>query len=172
MASELKVKAGTSIVLKNTGGDYALTLTSLASGTARQSAKIDLGDSDGYWSSRYLLEFRTKIASAPTAGNRIEIWAAYSLSATAATANDAQASGSDALYTSHAARSNQLQFVDSLVVTADGSSVEQKMSAELRPLSRYVMIIVVNECGQNLSSTAADHIVTLSPLPGTQKEAS
>src|SRR5215216_1253239 len=87
-----KYEAGTSITWINTGGTYALTLTSLANNAGRQGAKGDLGASRAkLWE----LVLETAVAVAATAGNEIEIYWASSTSATAGTDNPGGTSGTD-----------------------------------------------------------------------------
>ena len=62
----LRVQSGTVKTWKSSGGDAAITLASLANGSYRQGAKLDLGATRAEWYDVYL---DIEMAATPTAGN-------------------------------------------------------------------------------------------------------
>ena len=163
---EGRFKLGTAIVLKNTGGDAVLTLTSLATVSYRQGAKFDLGANP---EEMYVVRLKTAFAVAPTAGGALQVWIAGSPHATAANENPAGLSGADAAYTGYnanaAASAAQLHqsFVGQIATVAltDGQLADVGI---FRPLHRYAIPLFYNGGSQALSSTAADHEIALYPL--------
>ena len=157
---------GTPLTWDSTPTTYAITLTSLAAGAARQGAKGDLGATRAVrWSVRVQLDFEV----APVNGAPVEIWWSSSSSATAATDNTGAASGSDAAYTGSAggalaATKLQLQLIGVMPATADADDVLQIAEFPFYPLSRYGMPIVVNGTGQAFHDTAANFKIVLTPM--------
>lgn len=162
-----KVQQGTPVVWKNSGGDYAITLGSLANNAARQGAKGDLGDPN--FADEYVAELVIETNTAPTAGNTFELYWAASRNATAGSENPGGASGTDAAY--KAAEEDewkkQLEFIGTLVVTNDASTVQRQIVGKFRPSYRYGMPVVVNKSGQTLNTSNTNHAVTVTPRPVT-----
>ena len=167
MANEILVKTGTALVWKASGGDYAMTMASIADDAARQGAKGDLGATRAArWS--FMVEINMNVA--PTAGEVVEFFWSSSPSATAGTQNTGAASGTDAAYTGSTGGSvdetkAQLQYVGSLVLTPDADAVVQIQEWAFFPLQRYGMPILVNKGGQALEGDDDSHRITLTPLP-------
>lgn len=157
----LKQLVGTAISWKSTGGDYALTLTSLTNSSARQGAKGDLGSA---FARRYAVLFTTAVGSAAANGLTVEVWWAASPHATAGTENPGAASGADAAFATSAEYKLQLLFVGALNLSNNAGTSVQKQVFELSPPTRYGMPVVVNLSGQSLSGTAADHEVRIVPI--------
>ena len=157
---------GTPLTWKAADGTYAITLTSLAAGAARQGVKGDLGATRAMrWSCRVQLDFEV----APANGAPVEIWWSSSSSATAATDNTGAASGADAAYTGSAggalaATKLQLQLIGVMPATADADDVLQIAEFPFYPLSRYGMPIVVNGTAQAFHDTAGNFVLTFTPL--------
>lgn len=158
---------GTPLTWDSTPTSYALTLTSLAAGAARQGAKGDLGATRATrWSCRVQLDFEV----APVAGAPVEIWWSSSSSATAATDNTGGASGADAAYTgvaggTLAASKRMLQLIGVVPAEAVADDVLQIAEFAWYPLSRYGMPVVVNGTSQAFHDTAANFKVVMTPLP-------
>jgi len=152
---------GTALSWKSTGGDYALTLTSLASAAARQGAKGDLG---AFWPRRWAVLFSSAVGSAATNGLTIELYWAASPSATAGTDNPGAATGTDASFGTPAEYKLQLIPVGLLVLSNNASTNVQVQIFEFYPPTRYGMPVVVNSSGQTLSGTAGNHEVRLIPI--------
>lgn len=166
MANEILVKTGTQIRWEAAGGEYAMTMASLAVGAARQGAKGDLGATRAArW--RVLVEINMDVA--PTAGDVLEFWWTSSPSAVAATTNTGACSGTDAAYTGSAGGSVaetkvQLQYIGSMPLTPDADAVVQIKSFVFFPLDRYGSPVIVNLADQILEGDDDAHRITLTPI--------
>ena len=171
-------QSGTAKVVKNSGGDAAITLASLAnaaspatSAGARQSVKFDFGATRAeMWRCKATFE----IAATPTAGNVIDIYLSPSESATAGTDNAGNATGTDAAYTGYSnnidAALKQCFFVGSFIVTAQATAtVQAGFVGRFAPPSRYASVIVVNRSGAALHSTDTNQSITFTPDEGTSE---
>lgn len=168
MPSEIVVKftgtVATEKTLKSSGGTGAWTPTSLANGSARETAKIFLGSSQP--ASGWLVTLKTKGASAPTAYASTDVYANFSGSATAGTDNAGDASGTDAAFPSagtKAEKLRQLEFIGPLIYSTS-TGQQTKVVGILPPLKPYVSLIVDNNSGVAFSGTASDHEIILTPL--------
>jgi len=144
---------------KSSGGDGAFTATSLANGSARQGGKVDVST----LLANVRLQVRAKPTSAATTGLSWDLYLSWSNSATAATDNDGDATGTDAAYPTDGAladRLKALQFVGSLVATAANES-HVGFVGQVRRLADYCSPVLVNNCGVALSSTASDHEIIM-----------
>jgi hypothetical protein len=150
----------------STAGTYAITLTSLASLAARQGAKGDLGATRAMrWSVRVQLDYEV----APAITTAVEIWWSSSSSAVAATDNTGGCSGADAAYTGYAdgsiaAGKLHLQLIGVMPATANADDILNIAEFPFYPLSRYGMPVVYNGTGQALHDTAANFVLTFTPL--------
>ncbi|MBX9623789.1 MAG: hypothetical protein K2X82_08235 [Gemmataceae bacterium] len=160
-----KQTPGTALSWKSSGGDYAITLTSLANGAARQGAKGDLSAAaGGFWARRWAVELQSAVAVAATNGNVLELYWAGSPSATAGTDNPGGASGTDASFATPAEYKLQLTYIGLLNLSnAAGTGVQTQM-LEFFPSLRYGMPVLVNSSGQALSGTAGNHEIRLIPV--------
>lgn len=145
----VKVQSGTTKTWKVSGGDAALTFASLANGSARQGGKIDLGATRAR---EYDVYLAVEMAATPTAGAAWDIHWAPSSSATAATDNPGNVSGSDAAYTGYSSNADatlpQLQYAGSLTLTAQATStVQAGYCGRFAPAQRYGSPVVVNRGG-------------------------
>lgn len=163
----VSVSTGTPMTWKAASGTYAITLASLAAGAARQGAKGDLGATRAVrWAVRLAVNFDV----APANGATVDLYWSSSTSGTAATDNTGAASGADAAYAGSAggalaATKLQLQYIGSLIATADADTIVQTQEFEFYPTQRYGMPIVVNSTGQAFEGDDDSHCVTLIPLP-------
>lgn len=164
-------QSGTAKTIKNSGGDAAITLASLANSSsestgARQSVKLDLGATRGR---SYQVKADFELAATPTAGNVIELWWSPSSSATAGTDNKGNASGTDASYTGYSsnisASLKQCQLIGAFVCTAQATSTVQKatVAGAFVPQERYGSLIVFNKSGAAFHSTGTNQVITLTP---------
>lgn len=138
-----------------------ITLTSLADAAARMSASADLGAKT---SQRWSLRLECEIDAAPTAGEEVEVYLAFSDDNSKWPGG---VTGSDAAYKGgeEAEWAKQLIFLGSLFVANDTDGVDQvAIISTFMPLARYVVVVIKNESGQAFSETAGDHIVTLIPM--------
>ncbi|MCK5605548.1 hypothetical protein KAR91_26885 [Candidatus Pacearchaeota archaeon] len=166
MANEILVKSGTPIIWKASGGDYAITLASIAIDAARQGAKGDLGATRA---ARFAITVEINMNVVITTDNIIEFYWSSSPSGTAATQNDGAASGTDAAYTGSTGGSVdetkvQLIWIGNLVLTDDADGVIQQMTFVFSPPHRYGMPILVNKADQALEGDDDSHSITLTPI--------
>jgi hypothetical protein len=156
--------AGTAKVWKASGGDYALTLTSLADAAAREGAKGDFNDGTMGPIPEYLdILFELKMAVAAANGAVIELWAGQSDNATAATNNPGGLTGADAAVSTPAEKKLQLDPIGAFALSNNLGTGTQKQKFRFYPSSRYFIPVIVNRGGQAFSSTAGDHILTITP---------
>ena len=166
MANEILVKSGTTITWKAAGGDYAITLASIAVGAGRQGVKGDLGATRA---ARWTVRVDINMDAAPTAGDVIEFWWSSSTSAVAATDNTGAASGADAAYAGSAGGTVdetklQMQYIGGLVLTPDADGVVQRSEFVFFPLQRYGMPVLVNKADQILEGDDDSHQIVLVPI--------
>ena len=163
-----KILQGTAKVIRNSGGDAAITLASLANGNGtstggRQSASLDLGAS---WARAWRLETEFELAATPTAGNAINLFASWN---TSTGAGDGNTSGSDAAYTGYSnnidASTRQLEFLGSHICTAQATTTVQKsLVGIIFPKGRYLNLVVDNRSGAAFHSTDTNQRIVLTPL--------
>lgn len=162
------------IVFRNTGGNVAITLASLANGNgtstgARQSVKADLGIGALFSrSQRYRVSATFEIAASPTAGNTIDLYWSPSSNATAGTDNKGNASGTDASYTGYSSNNlaslKQCIFIGSFVCTAQATAtVQAAFVGTFMPPTQYGCLIVYNASGAALHSTETNQAITFTP---------
>lgn len=166
MSRMILVKSGTAIVWKAAGGDYAMTMASLANNAARQGAKGDLGATRA---ARFSVLVEINMNVAPASGATVEFYWSSSPSGTAGTQNTGACSGTDAAYTGSAGDSmddtkKQLLLVGVLVLTSDADAVVQRQEFVFSPPQRYGMPVLVNKGGQALEGDNDDHQITLTPI--------
>ncbi len=169
ITSAYRTQTGTPKVWKSSGGDGAITLTSLANGSYYEGAKIDLGATRAKVYSVFL---DVEIAASPTAGNTIDLWVNPSSSGTAATDNRGGCSGTDASYAGYssnaAASVKQLAFIGSGVCTTQATTTVQKMFVGYyAPAERYASIVLLNGSGAALHSSATNMKITFTPIEDT-----
>ncbi len=146
-----------------------IDLTSVASGAARQGAKKDMGATRN---TSYLVSVAVEFASAAASDETVDFYWAGSPSATAGNANPGGTSGSDAAYTGTSGDSladslKQLQYIGSLVTTADNTTTVQYGTIGILSgdaLLRYGMPVVVNNSTGALVSDAVEMYVALIPI--------
>lgn len=158
---------GTPVVWTSSGGDKVLTCTSLTTGSAQQGAKsATLVDGTKGLPAFLQPEVKTtNLGAAPTDGLTIDLYLAFSSSATAATDNPGGVTGSDAAYTYTTAGVSQLVYAGSLVLSNSiGTGLQLAKLRLVAPLDAYVTPVLVNNSGQTLSATGTDTVVTLTPL--------
>jgi len=160
MANEILVKQGTALVWKAAGGDYAMTLASIADNAGRCGVKGDLGAA---FAARYAVTIEINMNVAPTAGEVIELYWAASYDNTTFPGG---ASGTDAAY--KAAEEDewkkQLLFIGALVLTNDADTVVQTQVFVFSPPARYGCPVLINKGGQALEGDDDAHKITFVPL--------
>jgi hypothetical protein len=151
---------------KNSGGDAAISLASVANAAARQSAKLDLGATRA---GAYKVRGNFELAATPTAGNTIDLYWAPSESGTAGTDNPGNVSGTDAAYSGYSSNLTdslkQLMFIGSFICTAQATTtVQSGYIGRFTPPSRYGSLVVVNNSGAAFHSTNTNQEITFSPI--------
>ena len=171
----MKVEPGTAKTIKNSGGDAAITLASLANGNGtsaggRQAATLDLGAN---WAQLWRLDCEFELAATPTAGNVINLFASW-LNATGA--GNGNTSGTDAAYTGYSnnidAAVKHLEFLGAHICTAQATTTVQKSNvAIIRPKGRYLNLVVDNRSGAAFHSTDTNQVIRLTPLEDLVQDA-
>lgn len=142
--------AGNSLII-STPTDVQIDLTGLAaSGGGRHSAKS--GDLGSTRADRYSVMACLEFETAPADGDLVYFYWAPSPSSTAATGNPGGVSGSDAAYTETDGTLAELQPIGAL--TCRNNVICIGYVGEFSPIHRYGSLVVINEAGQALRSTA------------------
>lgn len=182
MANEVLKKAGTQILFADHAGDFSaaaktdmevgtptdvqLSLASLADGSGRESAKVDLGATRA---EAYSVMAALEFAATPTAGEVVEFYWAPSPISTAANGNPMQIDGADAAAPSGIGTLAELvdvcQFIGNFVNTNDATgNVQVGFVGTLVPTERYGILIVKNESGAALHSDDVEMHVAFTPI--------
>lgn len=166
-----KDSEGTAKVIRNSGGDAAITLASLANGNGtsaggRQSATLDLGATRAR---RYRVECNFELAATPTAGNAINLFGSW---ASVTGAGEGNTSGSDAAYTGYSnnidAATKQLEFLGSHICTSQATSTQQRsIVGTIYPKGRFLNLVVDNRSGAAFHSADTNQFITLTPIEET-----
>lgn len=146
---------GTTLTWTSSGGDYTMTMSSLASGAGRAGGEVDFGSS---YRRKYLVTAQFDFGSAPTAGYLMGLYLARSINGTN---YDGEVSGSDAAWTDEQAL-KRMQFIGYFVCSNDTNI--QQASWEVEIEARYGVPVVWNASGQTLTATGTDQIVTMTPI--------
>lgn len=162
---------GTAKVIRNSGGDAAITFASLANGNGtsaggRQAVTLDLG---AKWDRPHRLEANFELAATPTAGNAINLFGSW---ASASGAGQGNTSGSDAAYTGYSnnidAATKQLDFLGAHICTAQATTTQQRsLVGMVYPKGRYLNMVVDNRSGAAFHSTETNQYITLTPIVET-----
>jgi len=177
LANEVLIKDGTAKVWADTT-DYSSTvsglsrthqidLTSVSAAASRQGAKADLGATRAR---QFAVLVGIEIAASAASDELISIYWAASPSTTAGNANPGGTSGADAAYTGTSGDSladslKQLEFIGSLVTTADNTTtVQYGQVGILTDIPRYGMPVVVNNSTGALMTDAVEMFIALLPL--------
>lgn len=163
------IQTGTEITFKNSGGDAAISVASVANAAGRQSVKADFGATRARF---YDVFAAVELAATPTAGSLIDLYLNASSSATAGTDNSANCDGTDAAYAGYssnlAASVPQLQYIGSLVCTAQATATVQKgYAGRVQIPQRYASLVVVNNSGAAFHSTNTNQSFRFVPVADT-----
>lgn len=158
------LEAGTPLTWQASGGSKALTLTSLASGNARQGDKsATLVDGTKGMPELLEISLETKANAAVTNGLQAELYIGESSSSTAGTDNPGGLSGSDAAFANPSEKKLQLNFLGSLNYSNALGTGTQRQRWIYKPTCICIIPLVVNNSGQAFSGTPGDHILTITP---------
>jgi hypothetical protein len=160
-ANDLRVTSDGSFEL-----DVQLDTTDLADTAARQSAKFDLGAN---FAQSYAIRCALELAATPAAGDLVELYFGWSNSGTAATANPANLTGSDAAYAGYSANlaSSVLQLdgpYDFICTVQATGTVQVGLAGVVQPKGRYGILVVKNESAAAFHSDAVETHIVLDPL--------
>lgn len=164
--AELGFIRKTAIVFKSSGGDVTWTPSSTTGDQAgRRSARYDLGVTDTAPKPR-LYEWRARMANGGSTGTLGRAIYLYLIGASASTGSESDGSQAetDAALASGDARRNMKPF-GVLVCDATAAASVYRGSGLLWIPSRYIQIAHWNDLGVAISSTAADHELSLTPVP-------
>jgi hypothetical protein len=154
--------AANSLIIGTPSG-VQIDLTGVAaSGGARESAKVGLGDPRA---SMYRVDACIEFEAAPSDGGFVEFYWAESPSGTAGTGNPGGVSGSDAAYTVTQGGVGQLKYIGAMPVRANVINIGY--AGRIMPEHQYGSIVVVNNTDQAFRSTATamdETHITLTPL--------
>lgn len=150
-----KTEPGTAIVWGEAGASgvtHTLSFDALADGTARMGAVADLGAT---WDEEYSVMLVIETGTAPTAGNRVDLY----LPCTHSTSYyPGGVTGSDGAWPEDSNEDEwALQLgapVCSLLATNDGNTVQVQAPVIWRPAGRYVVPVVDNNLGQAIRDEA------------------
>lgn len=150
---------GTSIIWGESGASgvtNTLSLDALANTAARMGAEQDLGSD---WNRLYAVELVVESGTAPTAGEVVELYLAWS---TDGTNYPGGVTGSDAAYKASEETEWLPQLgapVSVLVATNDANTVQRQGPVLVMAKSRYVVPVVYNDLGQAFRNegTASDN---------------
>lgn len=155
--------AGTAKTWKSTGGDYAITLASLANDAAREGVKGDFQDATMGRLEFLAVRVTASVGSAATNGKQVEFYFGESPSAVAGTSNPGNLTGADASLANPDELKMQLNLIGGLNLSNARGTAIQDQNFEYRPLFRYLIPLVVNKSGQTLGSTAGDFVIEVTP---------
>jgi hypothetical protein len=156
---------GTPLVWTSSGGDKALTGTSLTDGSARQGDKsATLVDGTKGMPEQLTIVVETIFGSAPTSGNEVELWLGWSPSATAGTSNPAGLGGADAAFSNPSNVKFLLSYAGSLICSNSlGTALHRQDAFVVKPKDIALIPVIVNLSGQTLSATGTNTKVTVTP---------
>lgn len=168
---EKYVYGGAPIVWRAAGGNYVITLASIANAAARMGAVGDLAvrslaGGRYRWRPKYVVAFQVNMDVAPVAGTVVELWWCPSPDGTTFSAG---VTGADAAYVGSAlgsvAQSKlQLIHIGSIVLTPDADGTTQLETFIFEPPARYGCPVVVNLGGQALEGDDDVHRITFAPI--------
>lgn len=163
------IQTGTEVTFKASGGDAAITMTSVSNAAARQSVKANFGATRA----RFFDVFaEVELAATPTAGSLIDLYLNPSGSNTAGTDNMANCSGTDAAYSGYSSNLTaslpQLLYIGSLVCTAQATATVQKgYVGRIQIPQQYGSLVVVNNSGAAFHSSATNIVFRFVPVADT-----
>jgi hypothetical protein len=158
------LEKGTTITWLASGGTYALTLTSLTTNSGREGGKSG-SLIDGTKGLPEFLEviLESAVGSAASDGLELELYFGESDNAAAGSDNPGNLTGADAGLSAPDELKRQCFFVGSLVFSNSRGTNVQKQRMRFRPLTAYIIPLIVNKTGQTLSGTAGNHRLAVTP---------
>lgn len=162
---DLTLAAGTALTWTSSGGDYTMTMSSVADTNGRAGAKGDLGATRApLWT--YSSEIKAGATGPSGTAPTYDFYWCSSPSATAATDNDGPDgvfTGSDVALTAPSAEElGGLLFIGSVPLTTTNDEIFRKTWV-FAPPHRYGFPVFVNNSNQTDSTTGTDHSIVLTP---------
>ena len=153
MANKIYRAVETALTIKDSGGDAAITLASLASGAGRSSGQLDRGaNSKPAW---FRWEAQFKTGSSVTIGLGVRLYLYTGETMVADLTTDA-ARSAETLF-------NNFQLLGQIL--ASSNAVGPFAASGLIELGRYVVVGFWNASGQTFTNTNGDNMITLTPIP-------
>lgn len=142
-------------------GEYTLSMTSLAAGAAIIGARANL--SNYGWSPEWVASFKCQFTSAPTVGQYVNIFLAYSADASG-TASGGYSNAAAAI-TGADLVDKQFQFIQVASLFVDNVATEHRIFIPISPLMPFVQPVIYNATGVAFSATASHHEFLIIPTP-------
>ena len=171
MIQDKHIHYGVPIVWRNAGGDYAITLASLAAAAGRMGEVGDLAVTSLAGgrirsSPKYRVELQINMDVAPVASTVVELWWCPSPDGVLFTGG---VDGTDAAYTGTAAGSVaqsklQLIHIGSIILTPDADGTVQRGTFIFQPPTRFGVPVVINLSAQILEADEDSHRITFTPI--------
>jgi len=152
----------TTLVWTSSGGDYALTATSLATVTGRQGAMADLGSAAR--ARRYAWRAYVKFSTTPVVGEVVYVYLKTGSGATAGARPDND-DGTGDIAVSSIDKLKNLQLIGPIIVDEAATGVEMVASGEIWLPHRWVAPVLWNATVDTLSATGTDIGFELTPIP-------
>lgn len=156
MANLILQKPGTQINWGIVGATHAMTLANLANAAGRMGVKHDC---TAVHAQRWRWYYMVKFQVAPTAGNTVDLYMAYSHDNALF---DGEHTGADAALASTEQLPN-MQYIGSHVCRNNTNS--QWSGGIFFMDSRYIAPTVYNDSGQAFTNVQADHELIIEPIP-------
>lgn len=160
MANKIYKVDETAVDWRPSGGDLAITLTSLASGAGRQGAQKDFGAGATARARRYSWRFWTQFATTPVL---YEVVGVFWKSGDADALDNDDGTGDIAV--SAQDKLLNLVHIGTLVVDEAAADIEMSTGGVIETDERYGMPVIWNYTADALTATAAEHGFTLTPIP-------
>jgi hypothetical protein len=162
MANLVKLNVGSDLTFKASGGTALWTPTSVAAGAGRISAVMDLGAAPR--ARLYRWRMQTRWVATVTAGNELRLYLITSNASGTAANNDGGIAFGDAAVSVETYAQNAYTFLGA-VVAGVAEDKNECASGTVEILDRYIGVMCWNASATKaLSGTAADHVMTLTPI--------
>lgn len=163
MPTKTYIQPETAIVWRDSGGDYAITLATLAADGVRVGAQGDLGTDSGGRADRYAWQFEVDgFTTAPVVGEAVHIYLS-----TAMDGSNTVVTGDVGVADAAAATADlpNLMHLGSAIVQEATAGAELVISGEVFLTHRYVSPVVHNDTADILATSTPTHRFTLTPIP-------
>lgn len=156
---DILIAEGTAVTFQGTGGDYAITLASLADGSGRQSVAHDAGAAPRGNLFRLECKFQCQ-ATTPVVGSSVDVYLKTSNDNTNWDNDD----GTGDIALSSTDKLLNLTHVTSVIVDQAAADIPLQKTVTFSSNARYLAFVVVNNSGASLTTDATEHVLTMTPL--------